>query len=120
MFNTLTEDNLVIYAAKNYYNPRCAHIDDFYEDLKRFKYIKRLINRYEDTGKLSERLILNHLIVACNVFGVEAGINILRLKLNDDQWPIIKPFLLFLKYINTNDYVQYPNDPKVVEALRKI
>ena len=53
IFNTLTEDNLIIYAAKHYYNPKCTHVDEFYEDLKRFKYVKRLINRYQETGKLS-------------------------------------------------------------------
>ena len=54
----LTKDNLLVYAAQNYYNPKCIDSDEFLEDLKRFKYIKRLLNRYRDTGQLSERLIL--------------------------------------------------------------
>lgn len=120
IFNTLTEDNLIIYAAKHYYNPKCTHIDEFYEDLKRFKYIKRLINRYEETGKLSERLILNHIVVACNVFGIPASLNILELKLTENQWCIIKPFFVFLKYIDIDDYDQYTSDPKVIAELRKI
>ena len=120
LFNEVTEDNLVIYAARNYYNPRSAHVEEFYEDLKRFKYIKRLINKYEESGKLSERLVLNHLIVAFNVFGIEASLKILELKLSDDQMPIIKPFLLFLKYITNEQYIGIGMDSSVVDALRKI
>ena len=67
IFNELTEDNLFLYAAKHYYNPQFSDIDEFHEDLKRFKYIKRLANRYLETGELAERLMLNHLIVVFNV-----------------------------------------------------
>ena len=67
----LTEDNLHFYAAKHYYNPKFIDVEEFQEDLKRFKYIKRLLNRYIETGRLSERLILNHLVVVFNVFGIE-------------------------------------------------
>jgi hypothetical protein len=116
----LTEENLLIYAAKNYYNPKYIDAEEFYEDLKRFKYIKRLLNRYEETGKLSERLILNHLIVVFNVFGIEAALKILELKLNNNYWPQIKPFLIFLKYIRNDQYTNVAMDPIVVEALRKI
>ena len=116
----LTEENLYIYAAKHYYNPKFIDAEEFEEDLKRFKYVKRLLNRYDETGKLSERLILNHLIVVFNVFGMEAGVNILKLKLRNHHWPSIKPFLIFLKAIDTNDMVDVPLDPTVVEALRRI
>jgi hypothetical protein len=116
----LTEDNLVLYAAKNYYNPKFIDMEEFEDDLKRFKYLKRLINRYEETGDLSERLILNHLIVVFNAFGIEASLNILELKMNKTHWPILKPFLIFLKYIRNDQYTKIPMDPVVVEALRKI
>ena len=95
----LTKDNLLLYAAQNYYNPKCIDSEEFLEDLKRFKYIKRLLNRHRDSGQLSERLILNHLIVIFNVFDIEAGLNILELKLEVDYWNVIKPFLLFLNVI---------------------
>ena len=62
VFNELTEDNLFLYAAKHYRNPQFTDIEEFYEDLKRFKYIKRLINRYIEHDELAERLLLNHLI----------------------------------------------------------
>ena len=75
----LTKENLVVYAAKHYYNPKCIDSEEFFEDLKKFKYVKRLLNRYRQSGELSERLIINHLIVIFNVFGYEAGLNILEL-----------------------------------------
>ena len=116
----LTEENLFIYAAKHYYNPKYINAEEFNEDLNRFKYIKRLLNRYEETGKISERLVLNHLIVVSNVFGIEPTLNILELKLNKKHWSIIKPFLIFLNYIRNDQYTNIPMDKHVIEVLRKI
>jgi len=120
VFEELTEENLFLYAAKHYNNPKFSDIDDFHEDLKRFKYIKRLLNRYIEHGDLAERLILNHLIVVFNSFGVEATLNILELKLNEKHWPVIKPFLIFLKYITNEQYTEIEMDKLVIERLRKI
>ena len=119
-FNELTEDNLFLYAAKHYYKPQFSDIEEFYEDLKRFKYVKRLVNRYLDSGELGERLILNHLIVIFNSFGIEASLNMLDLKLDDRHWPVIKPFLIFLKYIENDQYIGISMDQTVIERLRKI
>ena len=120
VFNELTEKNLFLYAAKHYKNPKFSDIDDFYEDLKRFKYIKRLLNRYIESDELSERLMLNHLIVVFNMFGIEAALEILNLKLEDKHWPVVKPFLVFLKYITNDQYTGITMDPNVIEILRKI
>ena len=120
VFSELTEKNLFLYAAKHYKNPKFSDIDDFYEDLKRFKYIKRLLNRYIESDELSERLILNHLIVVFNMFGIEAALEILNLKLEDKHWPVMKPFLVFLKYITNEQYTGITMDPNVIEVLRKI
>jgi len=120
IFKELTEENLFLYAAKHYYKPQFSDIDEFYEDLKRFKYIKRLVNRYIENDELAERLILNHLIVIFNSFGIEASLNMLELKLDDQHWPIIKPFLIFLKYIRNDQYIGIIMDPNIVEELRKI
>lgn len=120
VFSELTEKNLFLYAAKHYKNPKFSDIDDFYEDLKRFKYIKRLLNRYLETDELPERLILNHLIVVFNMFGIEAALEILNLKLEDKHWPVMKPFLVFLKYITNEQYTGITMDPNVIEVLRKI
>ena len=116
----LTEDYLFLYAAKHYYNPQFSDIEEFHEDLKRFKYIKRLINRYLENDDLAERLILNHVIIIFNVFGIEAALNILELKLDKKHWPVMKPFLVFLKYITNEQYTGISMDQNVVEVLRKI
>lgn len=116
----LTKDNLIVYAAKHYYNPKCIDSEEFFEDLKRFKYVKRLLNRYRDTGVLSERLIINHLIVIFNVFGYEAGLDILELKIELEYWETLKPFLIFLKAIKNTEYTNIEMDKLVVERLRKI
>lgn len=116
----LTDDNLYLYAARHYYNPKYIDAEEFEEDLKRFKYIKRLLNRYEETGIISERLVLNHMIVLFNVFGNEPTLNMLQLKMNDKHWPMIKPFLIYLKYITNDQLTSIPMDQHIVDALRKI
>lgn len=120
MFNELTEENLFLFAAKHYYNPVMGDVEEFYEDMNRFKYIKRLVNKYLETGNLSERLILNHLITVYNVFGIKPANKIIELKLDSQHWPVIKPFLVFLRYIDNETYVDVPMDQKVIEKLRTI
>jgi hypothetical protein len=122
IFDEVNEDNLIIFAARHYYNPKCIDVEEFYEDLNRVKYVKRLVNRYtgNEDKKLSVRLILNHIVVIFNVSGVEASIKILKLKLKDEHWSIIKPFLIFLKYIEYDDFIGIDMDARVVEELRKI
>ena len=114
----LTEENLHLYAAKHYYNPKYIDAEEFTEELKRFKYIKRLFNRYIETGKLSERLILNHLVIMFNVFGMEAGLNILELKLHEKHWELINTFLVFLNAVPSHKDIEM--NQTVVDALRKI
>jgi hypothetical protein len=120
IFNELTEENVMLYAAKVYYKPQFSDIEEFYEDLKRFKYIKRLVNRYLEHEELADRLILNHLIVIFNSFGIEPSLNILKLKLDDRHWPIVKPFLIYLKYIEDDKVTGFAMDPYVVDRLRQI
>ena len=120
IFDELTEQNVLLYAAKHYYKPQFSDIEEFYEDLKRFKYIKRLLNRYLEQNELAERLILNHLIVIFNSFGIEAALNILDLKLDDKHWPVMKPFLVYLRYIKDDQYTGIAMDQRVVDVLRKI
>jgi len=119
-FKELNDKNLFLYAAKHYRSNKLADADEFNEDLKRFKYIKRLLNRYIESDELSERLILNHLIVVFNVFGIEAALNILDFKLEYKHWPVMKPFLIFLNYIKNDQYTGITMDPEVVNVLRKI
>ncbi len=96
IFDDLNDDNFLMYSMREYSNMQCTDIEEFYDDLKKIKYIKRLFNIYTNTGQLKERLILNHLIVFYNVFSVQAGTRILFYKIEKDFWPMLKTFLIFL------------------------
>jgi len=120
LFETLDETTFLIFAAKHFYNPTCIDADEFHEDIKRFKYIKRLINRHVNGGKLSVHLILNHLIVIFNVFGNNAGLKMLEYKIEPKDWSVIKPFLVYLRIVENEKYTGIPMDQMVVEELRKI
>ena len=128
MIDNLNDDNFMIYAMKAYDRPN-AIVSEFEEDLKRVKYIKRLIKKYKATGDLKERLILNHIIVLSNVFGVEPTVKILFFKLSKADYSVIKTFLLFLNYmpqvikgINGSDIISadISIDLIVGKALRSI
>ena len=96
LFDDITDDNFIMYAMKEYNDIQCTDIEEFYDDLKKIKYIKRLFNIYKNTGQLKERLILNHLIVFYNVFPVQSGTRILFYKIEKSFWPMLKTFLIFL------------------------
>ena len=97
-FDELNEDNHLLFAIKYYENPHASSMDDFEEDLKRFKYIKRLLKKYVVQGELKHHLILNHLIICFNVFG-EGTIPLLFYKIEKEYWSILKTFLIFLNRI---------------------
>tara|TARA_B100002019_G_C21190363_1_gene558469 strand:- start:312 stop:683 length:372 start_codon:yes stop_codon:yes gene_type:complete len=94
-FDELNDSNYLLFAIKNYDNPQAVTQDDFYDDLKRIKYIKRLLKRYRNTGELRTHLILNHFIVLFNVFG-DAGVPLLFFKLDKELWTCTKSFLTYL------------------------
>ena len=96
IFDDLNDDNFLMYAMREYSNVQCTDIEEFYDDLKKIKYIKRLFNVYRNNGQLKERLILNHLIIFYNVFTVQAGTRILFYKIEKDFWSILKTFLVYL------------------------
>lgn len=126
MIDKLTEDNFLLYAAKNYDNPNCVDILEFYDDLNRIKYIKRLFKKYKESGELKERLVINHLVTLYNVFPHPAATQMLIFKLND-YLSILKPFLILFNYwpnkINTGSVVLYDSDiqldTNVVKLLRQ-
>ena len=97
-FYELNEENHLLFAIKYYENPHAATMEDFEEDLKRFKYIKRLLKKYVVQGELKHHLILNHLIICFNVFG-EGTVPLLFFKIEKEYWSILKTFLLFLNRI---------------------
>ncbi len=94
-FNELNEDNYLLFAIKFYDNPHAVTREDFEEDLKKIKYVKRLLRRYINTNTLKTHLILNHLTVLFNVFG-DAAVPLLFYNLEKDLWSSIKSFLVFL------------------------
>ena len=98
MIENLNDDNFMLYAMKSYDKPNCI-MSEFEEDFKRIKYVKRLIKRYKITGELKERLILNHIIVLTNVFGVEPAVRLLFYKIDEADYHTLKTFLLFLNFM---------------------
>ena len=99
VFDDLNEKNFLLYAMKEYDNPQCVQVEEFYDDLKKVKYIKRLFNQYLNEGVLKERLLLNHIIVFYNVFPVRSATRILFLKIEEEFWPTLKTFLVYLSYM---------------------
>ena len=97
-FDELNESNYLLFAIKFYDNPQAVTRDDFESDLKRIRYVKRLLKRYKNSGELKVHLILNHLIILFNVFN-DATVPLLFYNLEEELWPSIKSFLLFLNRI---------------------
>ena len=95
IFNELNEDNFLLFAIKNYENPQAVTKEDFDKDLNHFKYIKRLLKRYKNTGQLKTHLLLNHFIILYNIFG-EAATPMLFFKIEKDLWSVMKTFIIFL------------------------
>ena len=128
-FDDLNEKNFLLYAMQHYNNPQCIEVEEFNDDLKKIKYIKRLFNQYVAEGTLKERLLLNHIIIFYNVFPPKAATRILFYKIDEKFWPILKTFLFYLKLmpedkiesimgreIKTNDI---PFDQTIIDSLRK-
>lgn len=122
----LNDDNFLVYAIKNYQSTGSVGLTDIQEDLKRFKYLKRLFNRYHKTGQISEQLILNHLIILYNVFG-KAATDMLFYKLEQEYWSDLKTFLVFLYRMPLETVVtpgvretDIPLNPEIIEKLRNL
>ena len=125
-FDDLTNDNIMIYAVKAYDKPNCI-MSEFKEDMKRFNYLKRLFKRYRKVGELREQLVLNHLVVICNVFGPEVATRILFFKISKDDFSALKTYLLFLscmpekvRGIKGHDIIssEIPVDMTIADILR--
>ena len=118
MYN-LTEENFTLFAMKHYDNPHCRGVNEFNDDLKKFKYLKRLFRKYRAGGGLKERLILNHIIVIYNLFGVDAATNMLFFKIDKKYWPQLKSFLMYLN-VMPPDNLMVEVDEDVLQSLRRI
>ena len=110
----------MMYAIKHYENPHCEGEKEFHDDMKRFKYIKRLLKKYKVNGVLKERLLLNHIIILRNLFGNEACVTLLLFKTQSEHLDVLKSFLLFLNMIRNDELETIDQDDHVFEVLRKI
>jgi hypothetical protein len=124
-FNELTNENYLMYALLHYDNPHCVDIKEYFEDVRKLKYIKRLFNRYKEDNVLKERLILNHLISFYNVFENKAATRLLFFRVGEQYHSLLKTFLIYLNRmpedIEENLYSDNIKlDDRVVEILRKI
>ena len=128
-FDDLNEKNFLLFAMQHYDNPQCVEVEEFNDDLRKIKYIKRLFNQYFLGGELKERLLLNHIIVFFNVFQTKAATRILFFKLDEKFWPVLKTFLFYLKFM-PEDKIESINgkeilvtdilmDQGVIDSLRK-
>ena len=120
MYEKITNDNIMMFAIKHYDNPQCEGEKEFYDDMKRFKYIKRLLRKHKDTNVLKERLLLNHIIVLYNLFGSEACVTLLLFKIQREYWGTLKSFLLFLNIIRDDELQNVKEDKTVLDTLGKI
>jgi|TARA_Y100001937_G_C7050070_1_gene298658 hypothetical protein len=122
LISELNEDNFLIFAIKNYNNPHAVTREDFEKDLNHFKYVKRLLKRYKNSGELKSHLLINHFIILYNVFG-EAATPMLFFKIERDLWTVLKTFIIFL-----NRLPEYPKsylheidlDDDCLQQLEKI
>jgi hypothetical protein len=128
MFQDLNNENVLIFALKAYDKPNCI-MSEFKEDMKRFNYLKRLFKRYRKMGEVKERLVLNHLVVLYNVFGVEVATRLLFYKMSFEDYPALKTYLIFLNYmpnkikgIKGKDILSsdIPIDMLIAKTLREI
>ena len=118
-----------MYAMKNYDNPQCLDIEEFYSDLNRIKYLKRLFRRNESSSELKERLILNHIIVLYNVFGVVPATRLLFLRIGEEHHSVLKTFIVYLNFfpegddiskVKEADILSIPLDDEVTKVLREV
>ena len=120
MFEKLTNDNIVMFAIKHYDNPQCEGEAEFQDDMKRFKYLKRLFRKYQDSGELKERLILNHMTVIHNLFGTDASSTLLLFKIEPEYWNVLKTFMMFLNMLPEGELEEVEVDENIKKVLEKL
>lgn len=121
-FDELNEDNYILFAIKYYDNPQAVTQEDFFEDLSRFKYIKKLLRKYVRTGDLKTNLLINHFIIVFNIFS-DAALPLLFFKIEKELWSSMKTFLVFLNRVPEypKSFVnEIPIDEKCLEILQSI
>jgi len=117
-FSELTQGNYMMFALLHYDNPHCKDIKEFFEDIKRLHYIRRLFKRYSEDNVLKERLIINHLVTFYNVFDNKAATRILFYKVEKEFHPILKTFLVYLNRLSLDQYTEISLDNNIIDKLR--
>jgi len=120
MYKKITSENITMFAIRHYDNPHCEGEKEFYDDMKRFQYIKRLLRKYKETNILKERLILNHIIILRNLFGPEACVTLLLYKIQQEYFGTLKSFLLYLNMIREDELSRIEEDKYTLDTLRKL
>ena len=119
MFKEITKDNWLLFAKHHYDNPTLQKEQEFYDDIKRFKYLKRLFRKYKATKNIKIRLVLNHVIVLANVFGVEAACILLLYKVEKIYWSYLKSVLVYLDYLYPHELNDIKTDKKIDDILKE-
>ena len=119
MFKEITKDNWLLFAQHHYDNPTLQKEQEFYDDIKRFKYLKRLFRKYKATKNIKIRLVLNHVIVLANVFGVEAACILLLYKVEKIYWPYLKSVLVYLDYLYPHELNDLKTDKNIDKILKE-
>ena len=119
-FKILTPETIDIFAKRHYDNPSDVNNEEFEDDIKRFKYLKRLFRKYDTSRELKSRLIINHIIVLANVFGIDAATTLLFFKIDRQHWPLLKTILVYLHYMPENDMTDVRINQNVMAELGKI
>ena len=120
MFEKITPANWIMFAMKNYDNPQADGEEEFYEDIKRFKYLKRLFRKYKTTGDVKIRLIINHIVVLQNVFGADVAITLLLFKIDREYWSVMKTVLSYLKLLYEHEMPDVDEDEKIKQMLKEL
>ena len=119
MFKEITKDNWLLFAQHHYDNPTLQREQEFYDDIKRFKYLKRLFRKYKATKNIKIRLVLNHVIVLSNVFGVEAACTLLLYKVEKMYWSYLKSVLVYLDYLYPHELNDIKTDKNIDILLKE-
>jgi|TARA_Y100000356_G_C11147722_1_gene228928 hypothetical protein len=114
----ITKDNWLQFAKDNYDNSSLDRDVEFEEDLKRFKYLKRLFRKYHTTGEVKIRLIINHIIVLQNVFGADVAVTLLLFKIEKEYWSALKTILNYLKFLYAHELGEVDEDSKIKDMLK--
>jgi hypothetical protein len=119
-FKILTPETIEIFAKRHYNNPSDIDRQEFEDDMKRFKYLKRLFRKYDTSKEFKARLIINHIIILSNMFGIDASTTLLFFKIDKQHWSILKTILIFLNYMPKEDLIDIKIDQNVMEELKRI